>query len=54
MERKLKVRYLDGNSKHIGIKLQGKWLETAGFMKDDLVLVTVEKDRIEIKKTPTK
>lgn len=53
MERKLKVRYLDGNSKYVGIKLQGKWLEDAGYKEKDELVIIILKNRIIIEKAPT-
>ncbi len=53
MERKLKVRYLDGNSKYVGIKLQGKWLEDAGYKEKDEIIIKIKKNKIVIEKTST-
>ncbi len=50
MERKLKVRYLDGNAKYVGVKLQGKWLEDMGYSLNDKIIVTVDSNTIIIKK----
>ena len=53
MERKLRVRYLDGNSKYVGIKLQGKWLADIGYKEGDKLSVKAKGKSILIQKEPT-
>ncbi len=50
MERKLKVRYLDGSSKYVGIKVQGKWFEKLGYKLGDEVTIKIEGKSLIIEK----
>lgn len=54
MERILTVSYVPGNARHISyIRIQGLWLQRAGFSHGDRVRLIVEQDRITLTKIET-